>query len=1240
LNSEAAFFYSGTTMKKILKICLVCLAFFFIVIAATPTLLSTTTAREFCLSQINKRIPGKISLSTLKTGWTSGLLLQDLEIKDPAGRVVLACEKIELADSIFTLLVSPKKFGHLTILKPTCTLIREKNGDFSILQVMPASPTKEEKKSESASPFIPYFTEAAIEQGSLQVVQDGAQESAIQDLSFHMNLKGLQTADFSLSAAILHNGKEGTIAINGTGTDLRSIKKSYQQILFPDEKRSSIFPTSQVNLTCTFSKFPVSLADSLLTVAKPDLKGFLTNLLGDELDVQIAHHLGQEEFKLNTSIESPTFASKIDLLSKDSSIQLVSPAQLRFQLRPGAFEKLKKLQPRLQHYSLASPSVFEVILLPTHVQLPFVKTSGDLTHFSPLPIELRFGTKSPLLLNTQEVGTLQANITGSIEAISLLDELAAKIRISIGEGADIGMVEVDAQMKTPFSDFAAASITTDLHGAWPALFDRLQLSKDFGFFVGKEIHAHTHLEIPKLHAKPAALHFEGQLTSQAISAATKGSLKGSALKLGATQFSYDLFPAQLQKFTKITLMRPLKTIFALSHLSADCTALDLQNLDFKGTLGIEPFELTNVPMVGSLQSKKAVFAFEQALKSDILLSQEIAITLPSLKEEMKIQGNTAIATKGLKGALHINTIALNNVTGLFSLKVPYALNYNKNELQLEATLSNETKKLLNALITISNLTSGSEPKIASKGTFQELPTELVTLLAPSKTATITGLLGHEVAGSWEVFFSGLKKPQNLIRATIKSPEFQAGINLEMDEKAIEGAGRDSPLWLKMLITNERAKALLTSSKLDHLSLKESTPFECVLKKFALPLSAFEPGSSPTAILDRLHFDAALHIGTLNLFSSRSNTAHALPAIDGSLLLTPGSRTVAFSLENQKNEFATEIKVKAILKDLWSAEQLTPEKSDILLESKLKNVPVDFIQLFTSPSTREKISALSGDSFDATLDAKLTELTTGSLHASVDAERIHSNMTCAVQDGIITLPKPLVIKAIVTKDAGKTLFRDVNPLLATSISTPHPVEVTIDNRNFRIPLKPYLQGGDITQLKRAIYIPSVTLQIGKIRVQKGNTLSTVFSLLGLPDEAESELWLTPIYLQMQNGLITMRRSDTLVDNRLQIASWGTVDLIGDRVDMVIGIPGPSLKAALHLRSIDPNYMLQLPIRGTTSTASLDKTRAVAKIASLRMQQSSSDTQALIGGVLGLMTQASEPAEAPVPAPTTVPFPWQK
>src|SRR6185295_8511866 len=108
---------------------------------------------------------------------------------------------------------------------------------------------------------------------------------------------------------------------------------------------------------------------------------------------------------------------------------------------------------------------------------------------------------------------------------------------------------------------------------------------------------------------------------------------------------------------------------------------------------------------------------------------------------------------------------------------------------------------------------------------------------------------------------------------------------------------------------------------------------------------------------------------------------------------------------------------------------------------------------------------------------------------------------------------------------------------------------------------------------------------------------VTSLLRLPSKSESELWLTPIYMQLANGVVTLKRSDALVDNMVQIATWGTVDLINDRVDMAIGILGDGLRRALRLENISPNYVLQLPLRGTTATASIDKTRAAAKIAAL-------------------------------------------
>ena len=218
-----------------------------------------------------------------------------------------------------------------------------------------------------------------------------------------------------------------------------------------------------------------------------------------------------------------------------------------------------------------------------------------------------------------------------------------------------------------------------------------------------------------------------------------------------------------------------------------------------------------------------------------------------------------------------------------------------------------------------------------------------------------------------------------------------------------------------------------------------------------------------------------------------------------------------------------------------------------------------------------------------------------------------------------------------KDTGKVLFKDINPLLATSVHADHPIEVFVDNKDFIISIMPFSL--------QAIQIKNIRLDLNRISVGKGGALDAVATLLNLQHGDEMKLWFTPLYLEVRNGMIICKRVDALLDNTVQIASWGTIDLPSDRVDMVVGVLGSGLRHSLGLQMLNHDYVLQLPLRGTTSTATIDKTRATAKIASLRMQEAKNETQALIGGLLGIAASVGE-KEAPVPPPTTFPFPWHK
>lgn len=586
---------------------------------------------------------------------------------------------------------------------------------------------------------------------------------------------------------------------------------------------------------------------------------------------------------------------------------------------------------------------------------------------------------------------------------------------------------------------------------------------------------------------------------------------------------------------------------------------------------------------------------------------------------------------------------------------PSAINLSINPIQIKDTKNNRTFNI-ELLSSVENLFSNAQvtvkldTKIAVDDKLAETTGKEIRLL-------IKGELPFKDAQEYRlntlITSSKLKKP------------LQFALNLNADiSKNIKG----------IFSMDDILGSFLLQAPFEFQPANEKFSLHCELKKNDAPLQPVVKADvvsqrgtvSTTGVIDALSLQPLFDLVTKNGFSSKLSgketlsgrwalsfpTAFSLNALDADLSLNlskieigtnvikpiqgyctvqKGSKKAKFGLKSSEGT-PLQVSVLGACENLWNDEgAITLDQALIEVESHIQELPLDLFKHFAGSSkTGEQLEALVGETLG--LDAKINvkRMQEGTLQANVHGDNCNVAISSQVLDGKLYLTQPITAHVKLSKDTGKTLFKDINPLLATGIHADHPITVFIDNKGFVVPLKPFSM--------RGIQVSNVRLDLGKIFVHKGGSLDVVSGLLNLPSEKEMSLWFTPLFIEVRNGVVVCKRVDALLDQVIPIASWGTIDLVSDNVDMVVGVFGSGLARALQLQNLDPNYVLQLPLRGKTSSASIDKTRAVAKIASLRMMETNNQTQALIGGILGLAAAAVSDKEAPVPPPTTQPFPW--
>ena len=145
---------------------------------------------------------------------------------------------------------------------------------------------------------------------------------------------------------------------------------------------------------------------------------------------------------------------------------------------------------------------------------------------------------------------------------------------------------------------------------------------------------------------------------------------------------------------------------------------------------------------------------------------------------------------------------------------------------------------------------------------------------------------------------------------------------------------------------------------------------------------------------------------------------------------------------------------------------------------------------------------------------------------------------------------------------------------------------------------------------------------------------LLNVLKAENPQEVEVWATPMYLSMDKGTLSVYRMDMLVMERYPIATWGKIHFANDKVNMVLGLSPVALAQSLGISGLPKDYMLQIPIKGSTSNTKIDSAKVMSRIGAL-LAQSSGGPEGL---VLGTVLDIANGKEPKIPPPTTDPLPW--
>ncbi len=1184
-------------LKRIFKVALIIVACCLIFVSFLPMLVSVSSVNQFLLSCINNRIGGKLHAQEIRVGWTDGISIKGLEIEDPQGRKVALIKKISCDVALLSLIHAPAIEGKIEVDSPKISLIDDKNnGHFSLEEVF-AAPQKTPSQPSQKSEFT------------------------LSDMHLAIDIQPQGQAKVNLTCQVENKNEKGSVNINATAQNFADLEKAYKSALGQDVQAAA----SVVSLDCYIDQFPISAALPFVKIANPQIADLIIPAIGNKINAKISHTLRGDEVGVTMLLNSPELAAKLRANIKGTNLTIPDAGTVSWNIKPEVLQAIQKAYPALLPLDIQQEKAcsLEATLHPY---------SGTLGADGKMPLDLSWSLNSPLTLKSSKWNTpLTFNMKGTIQAESVQESLEAKVDAQVAAGKETSTLQALCTINNPLEKPEATcklAVNGPLASQLTLFVNQpLPLTALLGKTTSVEAIGHVSED-----EKSAEL----QMHSETCNINVTALLEDDIIKIKPSSIYFKINPEVVSSFIPqdkniTTSPIPFQLNISSAEIPMDISALS-KKMALDAWMTIDPFTIEGDE---NINAPKTVISLEKTKTSNLLAT---SIESGAYKALLDVQLPDSLRD------IITGTLALTPV-GQFEMRAPFSINLENKEIQGKVALQSDEAALECSYIAKqaapSPYTMLPAINLQLEGQMKAFPVDLVATLT-NKPELLT-LLGNTLSGSWKVGFDNTLKSQPLT-ISIKGEGLSIETNLQLAKDVTSPSGRDAAN-IEWQITPQRLAALQSmlqlaqSEKQKAMKLAKNVNLNARVKGLNLPLEQFVQEGKPVALgtfLDALFLDAKVLVDEITLVTkAEKEKSVSIAPLQIALQAKGKERKVVFSCNsnNSENKASATISIFGTASNLWNDEGIQVDNARIVMDTKIQNLPLDIFQsIATKEDTADKLVAVLGKNLDATFKGEIKDLKSGNFTGNIQSPRLKSDVSCELKEGTLTLTKPITAEYILTPEAGEVLLKDINPLLVTAARTKEPIKLSVDSNGFRIPLKPFS--------KETMSIKNIKIEPGVLTCKNGGMLSLLTSLLRVRSaHDEVTLWFTPIYIEVANGIVHCKRADTLLADAFPIATWGKIDLIKNKIDMTLGLSGQAIARGFDIPRLDPNYMVQIPIHGSTQSPKIDSGLATTKITALKMQNTKSSTSTLIGGLLEVATTIVE-KDAPVPAPTTHPFPWVK
>ncbi|MEI8365747.1 MAG: hypothetical protein WCF65_04940 [Parachlamydiaceae bacterium] len=299
------------------------------------------------------------------------------------------------------------------------------------------------------------------------------------------------------------------------------------------------------------------------------------------------------------------------------------------------------------------------------------------------------------------------------------------------------------------------------------------------------------------------------------------------------------------------------------------------------------------------------------------------------------------------------------------------------------------------------------------------------------------------------------------------------------------------------------------------------------------------------------------------------------------------------------------------------------------DASIESMPISMMCEFACvPSkTKSKLEALIGPSLNAKIRANLQRMN-GPLYLTLQGKNGNLTLDASLNNGYLQLNQNMTVEVAVTPQLSTHVLNEFIPVVSGVLSSDHPIKLTIEKQGFSVPIN--------DPSEKTVSLGKATLEMGKVRFSGSSPLAKVLSLLSSSSNDQFNVWLTPAYFSLNQGMLKLERVDMLISENYPIAAWGNVDFNRERVNMIIGLSAAAIDKAFGFSNLPSNTFLQIPFRGKLDNPSIDKTKAATRLSALVAQSHGGPQGTVIGTVLDIASGGL--TEGTPPPPTTNPLPW--